>query len=52
VQAQSDWSRAYYNNVRPHRALGRRLRRDRLDRARKVTLRHGGRLHHISVGRA
>jgi transposase InsO family protein len=24
LQAQLDWFRAYYNNVRPHRALGRR----------------------------
>jgi transposase InsO family protein len=76
LQAQLDWFRAYYNDVRPHRALGRRpparaygarakagprgpggrseyrLRRDRLDRAGKVTLRYGGHLRHIGVGRA
>jgi transposase InsO family protein len=76
LQAQLDWFRAYYNEVRPHRALGRRtpaqaygartkagpqgpgarceyrLRRDRLDRAGKVTLGYAGRLRHIGVGRA
>lgn len=77
LQAQLDRFRAYYNEVRPHRALGRRtpaeaysarakacprrpalpaghyrLRRDRLDKAGKVTLRYQGQLRHIGVGRA
>ena len=29
-----------------------RIRRDTIDKAGVVTLRHGGRLHHIGVGRA
>ena len=31
---------------------GVRVRRDRIDRTGKVTLRHRGRLHHIGIGRA
>ncbi len=31
---------------------GHRLRRDRVDRGGKLTLRHSGRLHHLGVGRA
>ncbi len=77
LQAQLDWFRRYYNQVRPHRALGRRTpesafaarpkavpseaplpinhyrsRRDVIDKAGKVTLRHNSRLHHIGIGRA
>jgi transposase InsO family protein len=69
LQALLDRSRAYYNNARPHRAIGRRtpaeaysarekvfpklpgvpgahyrLRRDRLDKAGKVSLRYQSRL--------
>ncbi|HUI02571.1 MAG TPA: IS481 family transposase [Acidimicrobiales bacterium] len=78
-QLQRDLDRfvAYYNEVRPHRALhrrtplqafeqrtkahptgpkidceGYRVRRDRVDRSGQVTLRYGGRLRHIKVGRA
>ena len=75
LQAQVDTFVAYYNEVRPHRAIGRktpaeafaartkahpllpsapdgyRLRRDRVDKGGKVTLRYSGRLHHIGVGR-
>jgi transposase InsO family protein len=76
LQAQIDQFCAYYNEVRPHRAVGRRppkvafeardrarpagpkirigagvrVRRDRIDKGGKVTLRHGTRLHHIGVG--
>jgi transposase InsO family protein len=76
LQAQVDRFVAYYNEVRPHRAVGRRppraafdardkarpsgprirvgagvrVRRDRIDKGGKVTLRHGSRLHHIGVG--
>jgi transposase InsO family protein len=76
LQAQVDRFVAYYNEVRPHRAVGRRppraafdardkarpsgpkigvgtgvrVRRDRIDKNGKVTLRHGARLHHIGVG--
>jgi len=78
LQAQVDRFVAYYNDVRPHRAVGRRppraafdardkarpsgpkirvragvrVRRDRIDKGGKVTLRHGGRLRHIGVGHA
>jgi hypothetical protein len=77
LQAQPDNFRAYYNDVRPHRAIGRRtpaeayasraeaaprgpalpvghyrVRRDRLDKTGKVTLRYQSRLRHICVGRA
>jgi transposase InsO family protein len=78
LQGQIDRFRAYYNDVRPHRAVGRRpprtafeardkarpsgpkirvgagvrVRRDRIDKGGKVTLRHGTRLHHIGVGHA
>jgi transposase InsO family protein len=75
LQAQLDTFRAYYDEQRPHRALGRRtpaeafaarpkaapsrapipegyrVRRDRIDAAGGVTLRHDSRLHHIKVGR-
>ena len=78
LQSQIDRFVAYYNEVRPHRAIGRRtpkaafaardrarptgpkvvpgsgvrVRRDRIDKVGRVTLRHRGRLHHIGVGRA
>jgi transposase InsO family protein len=77
LQAFLDRFRAYYNDVRPHRAIGRRtpaevyaarekagpnrpalpaghyrLRRDRLDKAGKVSVRYQSRLRHIGVGRA
>ena len=78
LQGQIDRFGAYYNEVRPHRAVGRRpprtafeardkarpsgpkirvgagvrVRRDRIDKGGKVTLRHGTRLHHIGVGHA
>ena len=77
LQVQLDWFRRYYNEVRPHRALGRatpasafaarppavpnpgplpvghfRTRRDVVDKAGRVTLRHNSRLHHIGMGRA
>jgi transposase InsO family protein len=78
LQTQVDRFCAYYNEVRPHRATGRRppkaafdardkarpsgpkirvgagvrVRRDRIDKGGKVTLRHGTRLHHIGVGHA
>ena len=78
LQAQVDRFLTYYNEVRPHRATGRRpprvafdtrdkarpsgprirvgadvrVRRDRIDKGGKVTLRHGTRLHHIGVGHA
>jgi transposase InsO family protein len=75
LQGQLDHFRAYYNDERPHRAIGRRspaeafaarprarpsgfkapahvrIRRDRIDGAGAVTLRHDSRLHHIKVGR-
>ena len=77
LQRQLDRFAAYYNSVRPHRALGRRtpsqafaararatprrqpvavpvqyrVRRDRVDRAGRVTLRHRSRLLHIGIGR-
>ena len=78
LQAQVDAFTSYYNEVRPHRARGRRppriafeardkarpsgpkirvgagvrVRRDRIDKNGKVTLRHRTRLHHIGVGHA
>jgi transposase InsO family protein len=78
LQAQVDRFVASYNEVRPHRGIGRRtpraafeardkarpegpkirvapgvrVRRDRIDKVGRVTLRHRGRLHHIGVGRA
>jgi transposase InsO family protein len=78
LQRQVDRFVAYYNDIRPHRAVGRRppraafdardkarpsgprirvgagvrVRRDRIDKNGKVTLRHGTRLHHIGVGHA
>jgi transposase InsO family protein len=78
LQAQVDRFVTYYNDIRPHRATGRRpprvafeardkarpfgpkirvgagvrVRRDRIDKGGKVTLRHGTRLHHIGVGHA
>ena len=78
LQRQVDRFCAYYNEIRPHRATGRRppkaafdakdkarpsgpkirvgagvrVRRDRIDKGGKVTLRHGTRLHHIGVGHA
>jgi len=77
LQAQLDRFRAYYNDVRPHRAIGRRtpaeafaarpkatpsrprlevpggyrVRRDKVDIAGRITLRHDSRLHHIGLGR-
>nr|MBA2558300.1 transposase [Propionibacteriales bacterium] len=78
LQAQVDRFIAYYNEMRPHAASGRRpplvafeardkarpsgpkitvgagvrVRRDRIDKNGKVTLRHRTRLHHIGVGHA
>jgi hypothetical protein len=78
LQNQVDRFVSYYNDIRPHRAVGRRppreafeardkarpsgprirvgagvrVRRDRIDKGGKVTLRHGTRLHHIGVGHA
>jgi transposase InsO family protein len=78
LQRQIDRFVTYYNDVRPHRATGRRppkaafedrdkarpsgpkirvgagvrVRRDRINKAGNVTLRHGTRLHHIGVGHA
>jgi hypothetical protein len=78
LQAQIDRFTRYYNEVRPHRGIGRRtprdafeardrarpsgpkvvvgagvrVRRDRIDKVGRVTLRHKTRLHHIGVGRA
>jgi transposase InsO family protein len=77
LQARLDAFAAYYNEVRPHRALGRRtpsaafearvkagpsgqpvrnagefrIRYDRVDNDGKVTLRYGGKLRHLAVGR-
>jgi len=77
LQTQLDSFRAYYNDTRPHRALGRRtpatayaarpkaaptaaaltvgkhhrVRRDKVNKAGNVTLRHNSRLHHIGIGR-
>lgn len=78
LQAQVERFVAYYNEVRPHRAAGRkpprvafeardkarpsgpkirigagvRVRKDRIDKNGKVTLRHRTRLHHIGIGHA
>jgi transposase InsO family protein len=78
LQTQVDRFVAYYNEIRPHRARGRkpprvafearakatpsgprirvgagvRVRKDRIDKAGSVTLRHKTRLHHIGVGHA
>ncbi|HTW06394.1 MAG TPA: IS481 family transposase [Acidimicrobiales bacterium] len=77
LQSLLDQFRAYYNNLRPHRAIGRRtpaeayaarekaapkapvlpsghyrLRRDRVDKMGKVSLRYQSRLRHIGLGRA
>ena len=77
LQRQLDRFVTYYNEVRPHRAVGRRtpsevyaardkaqprgpridavgyrVRRDKVSTHGTVTLRYGGRLHHIGVGRA
>ena len=76
LQRQLDRFVAYYNEVRPHRGIGRktpaavynarekavpspsfvkvgerRLRFDRVDRGGRITLRHGGKLHHIGIGK-
>jgi transposase InsO family protein len=77
LQAQLDRFRRYYNQVRPHRALGRRtptqafaartkatprrpgitipaqhrVRRDRIDKTGKVTLRYRSQLRHLGIGR-
>jgi transposase InsO family protein len=77
LQTQLDTFADYYNNHRPHRAVGRRtpaaawtarpraiparqgiqisehfrVRKDRVDRDGKLTLRHASRLHHIGIGR-
>ena len=77
LQTHLDTFRGYYNDVRPHRALGRRtpatayaarpkatptaaaltvgkhhrVRRDKINKAGNVTLRHNSRLHHIGIGR-
>lgn len=76
LQSQIDRFITYYNEVRPHRALGRktpksafeardkarptgrgieigagvRVRRDRIDKSGRVTLRYRTRLHHIGLG--
>ena len=76
LQAQVDRFVAYYNEVRPHRAAGRRppivafeardkarpsgpkivvgagvrVRRDRIDKHGRVTLRHRTKLHHLGIG--
>jgi transposase InsO family protein len=78
LQDQVDRFVAYYNEVRPHRSVGRRpplevfrsrdkarpsgpklvpgagvrVRRDRIDKSGRITLRHRTRLHHIGVGKA
>jgi hypothetical protein len=77
LQEALDRFAAYSNQVRPHRAIGRRtpaeafgarpkatpalpgftvpphfrVRRDKVDVAGRVTLRHNSRLHHIGLGR-
>ena len=76
LQAQVDRFVTYYNEVRPHRAVGRRppivafeardkarpsgpkvpvgagvrVRRDRIDKRGRVTLRHRTKLHHLGIG--
>lgn len=76
LQGQLDAFRHYYNNIRPHRAIGRRtplqaysarmkagpagsapatyfrVRKDKVDKTGKVSLRHGSRLYKIGLGRA
>lgn len=76
LQDQLDRFRHYYNNTRPHTALGGmtplstfsthikarpdkpnpgvhfRVRKDKVDKAGSVTLRHDSRLHHIGIGAA
>jgi len=76
LRGQLGTFRRYYNNRRPHRALGGstplqdyerrvkarpaaslgrthfRVRKDKVDKTGKVTLRHRSRLHHIALGRA
>lgn len=76
LQLQLDTFRDYYNQHRPHRALGGsnplaafnarlkakpdpaqapthyRVRKDKVDRFGRVTLRYLGRLHHIGLGLA
>jgi transposase InsO family protein len=77
LQTHLDRFRHYYNDVRPHRALGRRtpaqafaartkatprrpgitvpaqhrVRRDRIDKTGKVTLRYRSQLRHLGIGR-
>ena len=76
LQAQVDRFVACYNEIRPHRAVGRRppivafeardkarpsgpkivvgagvrVRRDRIDKHGRVTLRHRTKLHHLGIG--
>ena len=76
LQSQVDRFVTYYNEVRPHRACGRRppivafeardkarpagpkirigadvrVRRDRIDKHGRVTLRHRTKLHHLGIG--
>jgi transposase InsO family protein len=78
LQTQVDRFVDYYNEVRPHRACGRRppkvafdardkarpqgpkivvgagerVRRDRIDKQGRLTLRHRTKLHHIGIGAA
>ena len=78
LQTQVDRFVAYYNEIRPHRACGRRpprsafdardkarpegpkivvgagvrVRRDRIDKQGRLTLRHRTKLHHIGMGAA
>jgi transposase InsO family protein len=78
LQTQVDRFVEYYNEVRPHRACGRRpprtafdardkarpegpkivvgagvrVRRDRIDKQGRLTLRHRTKLHHIGMGAA
>jgi transposase InsO family protein len=76
LQGQLNRFVAYYNTVRPHRAIGRRtpieafsargkatprgpkidtagyrVRRDKVDRSGRVTIRRQAKLHHVAVGR-
>jgi transposase InsO family protein len=76
LQTQVDRFVAYYNEIRPHRACGRRpplvafeardkarpsgpkiivgagvrVRRDKIDKQGRVTLRHRTKLHHLGIG--
>lgn len=77
LQGQLSRVMTYYDEVRPHRAVGRRtpleawnarekaspkgprldtagyrVRRDKIDKAGRVTLRYQGRLYHLGIGRA